>query len=207
MHNFGKLEARPKTFDTLDGDGNVISSTTVIAMYDANGVLWQELVAQYSCAFYIALDGAGTIVSMEQDPSQSQVPGYLILGIDESFGYLPGSVAIANGVPAKSALGKLWSGSAIVARPLTREELFPPLAKWRVEAIIDLHGQQQQIDLRSQIDAAIEALPEPDRTIAKSKRVNVMEYSRTDQLFDLIGSAINISADEIDGLWSQAAAL
>ena len=87
------------------------------------------------------------------------------------------------------------------------KEWMPKLAKWRVEAIIDLHGQQRQIDLRGRIDTEIEALPEPVRTIAKSKRVYVTEYSRTDQLFDLIGSAIAMSPEEIDALWLEASLL
>ncbi len=97
-----------------------------------------------------------------------------------------------------------------VPEPPTPEELraaMPKLAKWRVEAIIDLHGQQRQIDLRGRIDTEIEALPEPVRTIAKSKRVYVTEYSRTDQLFDLIGSAIAMSPEEIDALWLEASLL
>lgn len=88
--------------------------------------------------------------------------------------------------------------------PPTPEQVranMPTLQKWRVEAIIDLHN------LRAPIDAAIDALPEPQRTTARSKRQYVTEFSRVDPLFSIIGQAVNKTPEEIDALWLEAATL
>lgn len=107
------------------------------------------------------------------------------------------------------AFGPIASYQEPILTDEGRRASMPPLDKWRLEAMIDLHGQQHGVDLRGKIDAAVEALPEPNRTIAKSKRVNVNQYYRTDPLFDFIGSdeTIGMSPEAIDELWSRAAAL
>lgn len=205
MHNFGKMTMRPKTFETKDEDGNVIDSQTVIAFYDVNDVLWHDLYPQFEHDFYIAVTDDGVVISFERDAQQSQIAGIDIIGINEeeiSTG--------ANTVPGSEGgmfTGHVWDGSTMRKRPPSRQELFPPLAKWRFEAMVDLHGQQTGEDLRGLIDAAVQALPEPDRTIAKSKRQNVQEYYRDDPLFDFIGSVVNKTSEQVDVLWTSAHAL
>lgn len=78
----------------------------------------------------------------------------------------------------------------------------PKLAKWRVFAAINLVP-----GLREKIDAAIERMPEPAKTINRSKFDNVVELDRLDPLFDLIGGdeEIGFSRDDIDLMWMQAA--
>ncbi len=199
MYNFGKLTAAPKVFETTDDEGNVIDSVTVLAFYDTNGTLWHDLFRQHPHPFYIAVTDDDVILSMEDDPEQSQIAGCNIIGIDDDFGFTRGD----NG----TVYGKLWNGSVIMERPPTREELFPPLVKWRFEAMIDIYSQQNSVDLRGLIDASVEALPEPNRTVAKSKRQNVIEFYRADPLFDFIGDAVSMTPSQIDDLWLQAAAL
>lgn len=80
-------------------------------------------------------------------------------------------------------------------------EMMPPLQKWRFETVIALEG------LKDDIDTAIENLPEPQKTIAKNKREFVPEFYRTDPLFDLLGSLIGKTPEEIDTLWEQALTL
>jgi hypothetical protein len=188
MKNFGKLTG---TIETVAmGTGGEVK---IHVLHDQNGVDWHVLFRQFPHPWYIAVQGDGTIISMESDPEQSQISGREIWGIDSNFGFTRG----AGG----TVYGKIWDGSKIVARPLTRDELFPPLQKWRVEAIIDLHN------LREKIDAAIDALPEPQRTTARSKRQYVTEFSRADALFDFIGRAVNKTPEEVDSLWQEALSL
>src|SRR5690554_3063933 len=69
----------------------------------------------------------------------------------------------------------------------TPEEIraaMPPLQKWRFETVVDLNG------LREQIDAAIQNMPEPDRTVAFNKRNHVPDFYRNDPLFDALGPAL-----------------
>lgn len=188
MKNFGKLTSTIETID-LGSSGEV----KIHVLRDQNGVEWHVLFRQFPHPWYIAVQSDGTIISMESDPEQSQIAGREIWGIDGDFGFTRGT--------GGTVYGKIWDGSKIVARPPTRDQLFPALQKWRVEAIIDLHN------LRAKIDVAIDALPEPQRTTARSKRQYVTEFSRTDPLFDLIGLAVNKTPDEVDALWQEALSL
>ena len=76
-----------------------------------------------------------------------------------------------------------------------------PLLKWRFEAVVDMNG------LRTAIDDALETLPEPDRTVAKSKRQYVAEFHRDDPLFLQLGSALSLSQEQIDDLWQVGLSL
>lgn len=88
--------------------------------------------------------------------------------------------------------------------PDEKRAAMPPLQKWRVDTVIDLEP-----GLREKIGAAIEGMPEPNRTISRNKLASVMEFYRTDPLFDLIGSDPTIAKnpDDIDAMWEAAAAL
>lgn len=91
--------------------------------------------------------------------------------------------------------------------PPTPEELrqdMPPLQKWRVDTIIDLEP-----GLRDKINNAIDKMPEPTRTVSKNKLSSVIEFYRTDPLFELIGSdpSIGKTPDDIDAMWQAALAL
>lgn len=80
----------------------------------------------------------------------------------------------------------------------------PNLERWRVNTVIDLEP-----GLREKIDAAIDAMPEPQRTISKNKLADVQMFSRTDPLFDLIGSdpSIGKTPEDIDAMWELALSL
>jgi len=77
----------------------------------------------------------------------------------------------------------------------------PALEKWRVDTVIDLEP-----GLRDKINAAVEAMSEPNRTISKNKLASVTLFYRNDPLFDLIGSdpSIGKSPIDIDQMWSAA---
>lgn len=80
----------------------------------------------------------------------------------------------------------------------------PDLERWRVNTVIDLEP-----GLREKIDAAIDAMPEPQRTISKNKLTDVQMFRRTDPLFDLIGSdpSIGKTPEDIDAMWQAALVL
>lgn len=81
--------------------------------------------------------------------------------------------------------------------------MMPTLQRWRVHAAISMVP-----GLREKIDAAIAAMPEPEKTISQSKLDHVENYSRNDPLFDRIGGTpeIGFSPEDIDQLWETAAA-
>lgn len=114
----------------------------------------------------------------------------------------------ALGWPVADGIGIGWTvtddGFSPPPGPTPEElrALMPKLAKWRVHAAINLVP-----GLREKIDAEIDAMPEPGRTINKSKLDNVIEYDRLDPLFDLIGTSatIGFSPEDIDVMWMQAA--
>jgi hypothetical protein len=198
VKNFGKLVGQQTRFEEKNEDGELLWSQTVLALYDSEGTMWHELFRQHPHAFYAAVADDGSIVSFESDPEQCQIDGFVHLGLDQNWGLTPGS-------QGGRFSDKIWNGSEIVARAPTLR----PLAKWRFEAMIDIIGQRHGVDLRGEIDTAIDALPEPNRTIARSKRNNVTDYERADTLFDFIGGAVSIplTADQIDALWVEGQAL
>lgn len=88
--------------------------------------------------------------------------------------------------------------------PPTAEEIrvaMPDLERWRVNTVIDLTP-----GLRDKINAAIEAMPEPQRTISRNKLADVQLFKRTDPLFDMIGGepSIGLSPEQIDAMWAAA---
>lgn len=85
-----------------------------------------------------------------------------------------------------------------------KRAMMPDLERWRVNTIIDLEP-----GLREKIDAAIDAMEEPQRTISRNKLAHVQFFSRMDPLFELIGSIPEIgkTPEDIDAMWAQGASL
>lgn len=91
--------------------------------------------------------------------------------------------------------------------PPTPEEIranMPPLARWRFNTMID-----RETGLRDKINAAIEELPEQQRTIARNKLADVVDFIRIDTLFDLLGAHPDIgkTPEDIDTMWWGGLAL
>jgi len=89
MKNFGKLKGCPETVkigkDMLDENGKVIQpapTATIIVLKNNDGVSWHDLIKQFPHAFYIVIDDEKRIISMTNDPEQSQIPDHEIIGID-----------------------------------------------------------------------------------------------------------------------------
>lgn len=88
--------------------------------------------------------------------------------------------------------------------PAEKRALMPELERWRVNTVIDLEP-----GLREKINAAIDTMPEPQRTISKNKLADVQFFSRVDPLFEFIGNVPDIakSPEDIDAMWEMATTL
>lgn len=86
--------------------------------------------------------------------------------------------------------------------PEQQRAMLPDLEKWRVDSIIDL-----TTGLRDQINAAIDGLEEPTRTVSRNKLQSVAMFSRADPLFSTIGAAVGLTDEQIDAMWTAAASL
>jgi len=110
MKNFGKLTGYPEKVtigkDMLDENGKLIQpaqTATVTVLKNHKGVEWHELFKQFPHPFYIVIDDEKRIISMTNEPEQSQIPDHEIIGIDQDFGE-------SWGGPGASVYGKVWDG-------------------------------------------------------------------------------------------------
>ncbi|MEN5300430.1 hypothetical protein ABE530_19165 [Brucella sp. TWI559] len=126
----------------------------------------------------------------------------------EGAGIIPFATAAHETTPygqeiwQKAVAGEYGSISEYVAPSAEQKRLImPDLERWRVNTIIDLEP-----GLREKINAAIEDMEEPKRTISKNKLADVQMFSRTDTLFDLIGAmpSIGKTPEDIDAMWEAA---
>lgn len=78
---------------------------------------------------------------------------------------------------------------------------FPELEPYQWDAILDIAG------LRPVAEAAVAALPEPDKTVARARMSKSLKYVRHDTL--LVGLTVdaNLPEAEVDSLWMWAADL
>ena len=112
MKNFGKLTASKEQItidDIKDDKGNIVQKAgtyTIYVLKDKDGVEWHDLFKKYPHKFYIAVDDTGHIISMTDDPEQSQIAGFDIIGIDDDYGetFGQGGVFIASYGMAKRLL-------------------------------------------------------------------------------------------------------
>lgn len=77
----------------------------------------------------------------------------------------------------------------------------PDLAPWQFRAMLRLSGKEA--DLLDFLDG----LPEPARTVAKAKLEYTLVFHRDNDLVLAAQQALNLTEQELDGLWLQAASL
>lgn len=106
MHNYGKLTME-RTQMRLPVDEETVTIVTIGVCYDAEHVEWHDVVERTPSKWYIAVTDDGTVVSAEQDPEQSQVPGFTIIGLDGLGGF-------ENHHGNGSVYGKHWNGEEVV---------------------------------------------------------------------------------------------
>lgn len=75
------------------------------------------------------------------------------------------------------------------------------LEPWQFFAMLDLSGN------RAALDSFIETMPEPAKTVAKSKLLHSLAFHRDNDLVLAAQQALNLSNSELDALWTQALSL
>jgi hypothetical protein len=96
-----------------------------------------------------------------------------------------------------------WVGEAQAA--LAAAAALPVIPRkvstWRLHVIAELNG------LTAQIDTALAALPEPQKTIATIGWNRSFETERAAPLVGALGAALGLTESELDDLFVEAAAL
>jgi hypothetical protein len=87
------------------------------------------------------------------------------------------------------------------AQTAAADEPLPSLEPWQFFAMLDLSGR------RADLDAYIEALPEPQRTVSKAKLNHSLVFLRDNDLVLAAKDALGLTDAELDTLWMQARAL
>lgn len=77
----------------------------------------------------------------------------------------------------------------------------PTLEPWRFRAMLKLSGKE------SDLTAFLDALPEPQQTIAKAKMEYTLIFERDNDLVLSAQQALGLTDAELDALWTQAASL
>lgn len=105
---------------------------------------------------------------------------------------------------------KLWSKAELTSigleifvptpppTPKPVDPLTTALTPVQFDAMLRLSGKYEAIT------AAVEALPEPSKSVALAKINRSTEYHREDPLFAQMGAAAGLSSATIDALWLQA---
>ena len=86
---------------------------------------------------------------------------------------------------------------ALYARALELQ----PVEAWRFHAVISSHG------LKVNLENVLTSMSEPAQSVARAR----MEYSRTydrfEPIVDQLSAALQLTSDQVDDLWREAAAL
>lgn len=77
----------------------------------------------------------------------------------------------------------------------------PSLEPWQFFAMLDLSGK------RADLEAVINAMDEPAKTVAKSQYQHSKVYFRDNQLVLVAQQALSLTDEALDSLWQQAANL
>jgi len=199
MKNFGKLTTSAEVItidnDIKDDKGNIIQKAgtyPINVLKDKDGVEWHELFKQYPHKFYIAVDDTGRIVSMTDDPEQSQIAGFDIIGIDDDFGETCG--------PGGSVYGKLWDGEKIVAAP----PVFPPLSArqfWQAAFAIGVKEEDLIADIANK-DSPFYITDDDDRESALIDITKATSFTRDYKLLKKMAEVNKIPDAQLDTLWA-----
>ncbi len=211
MRNFGKLTGYPETIkmgeDIKDADGNVTleaPTATITVLKDANGIEWHELFKLYPHAFYIAIDDNKKIVSMTNDPEQSQIAGLNIIGIDSDFGETFGQ--------GGTVYGKLWNGSRIVTPEasvpdsLSRRQFFQQATLSQIiseeDALNAIAGKIPKV-----MEDAIDQMPKEYQFPAKALVVGAQSFQLSNSLTPIVGKSLGLDEEQIKQFWISASKL
>lgn len=211
MKNFGKLTGYPETVkmgeDVKDADGNITAAAptfTITVLKDAAGVEWHDLFKLYPHAFYIAVDDNKKIISMTDDPEQSQISGFEIIGIDSDFGETFGQ--------GGTVYGKLWNGSRIITPEapvpdsLSRRQFFQQATISQIiteeEALNAIAGKIPKI-----MEDAINQMPKEYQFPAKALIVDAQSFELSNSLTPIVGKSLGLDEEQIKQFWISASKL
>ena len=202
MKNFGKLTATLEEIklgeDIKDEKGNIVQPANTVkinVLKDKDGVEWHELFKRYPHKFYIAVDDNKHIISMTDDPEQSQIAGFDIIGIDEDYGETFGQ--------GGSVYGKLWDGEKIVAP----EPIFPSLSArqfWQAALVIGIREENLITDIANK-DSPFYIADEEERESVLIDITKATSFTRDFPLLKKMAEVNKIPDAQLDTLWNWAA--
>ena len=202
MKNFGKLAITREEIrlgeDIKDEKGNIVQPANTVkinVLKDKDGVEWHELFKRYPHKFYIAVDDTKHIISMTDDPEQSQIAGFDIIGIDENYGETFGQ--------GGSVYGKLWDGEKIVAAP----EVFSPLTArqfWQAALVIGVREENLTTGIASK-DSPFYIADEKERESVLIDIKKATSFARDFPLLEKMAEVNKIPDAQLDTLWNWAA--
>ena len=202
MKNFGKLAITREEIrlgeDIKDEKGNIVQLANTLkinVLKDKDGVEWHELFKRYPHKFYIAVDDNKHIISMTDDPEQSQIAGFDIIGIDEDYGETFGQ--------GGSVYGKLWDGEKIVAP----EPIFPSLSArqfWQAALVIGIREENLITDIANK-DSPFYIADEEERESVLIDITKATSFTRDFPLLKKMAEVNKIPDAQLDTLWNWAA--
>ncbi|MBI0021037.1 hypothetical protein H3S90_08055 [Bartonella sp. W8097] len=202
MKNFGKLAASEEKIklgeDIKDDKGNIVQKAATVTIYvlkDKDGIEWHDLFEKYPHKFYMAIDDTKHIISMADDPEQSQIAGFDIIGIDGNYGETFG--------PGGSVYGKLWDGEKIVAPA----PVFPPLSArqfWQAAFAIGVKEEDLIADIANK-DSPFFIADDDDRESALIDITKATSFTRDFPLLKKMAEVNKIPDAQLDTLWNWAA--
>ena len=202
MKNFGKLAITREEIrlgeDIKDDKGNIVQPANTVkinVLKDKDGVEWHELFKRYPHKFYIAIDDTKHIISMTDDPEQSQIAGFDIIGIDENYGETFGQ--------GGSVYGKLWDGEKIVAAPA----VFSPLTArqfWQAALVIGVREENLTTGIANK-DSPFYIADEKERESVLIDIKKATSFARDFPLLEKMAKVNKIPDAQLDTLWNWAA--
>ena len=202
MKNFGKLAITREEIrlgeDIKDEKGNIVqpaNTAKINVLKDKDGVEWHELFKRYPHKFYIAVDDTKHIISMTDDPEQSQIAGFDIIGIDGNYGETFGQ--------GGSVYGKLWDGEKIVAAP----EVFSPLTArqfWQAALVIGVREENLTTGIASK-DSPFYIADEKERESVLIDIKKATSFTRDFPLLKKMAEVNKIPDAQLNTLWNWAA--
>ena len=204
MKNFGKLAASEEKIklgeDIKDDKGNIVQKAATVTIYvlkDKDGIEWHDLFEKYPHKFYMAIDDTKHIISMTDNPEQSQIAGFDIIGIDEDYGETFGK--------GGSVYGKLWDGEKIVAP----EPIFPSLSArqfWQAAFAIGVKEENLIADIANK-DSPFFIADDDDRESVLIDISKATTFTRDYKLLKKMAEVNKIPDAQLDTLWNWAATI
>ena len=132
---------------------------------------------------------------MTDDPEQSQIAGFDIIGIDDDYGETFGQ--------GGSVYGKLWDGEKIVAAP----PVFPPLTArqfWQAALAIGVKEEDLIADIANK-DSPFYIADEEERESVLIDIKKATSFARDFPLLEKMAKVNKIPDAQLNTLWNWAA--